>query len=600
MGSRHCILACGIGLGLTLALLFGLALSTSAVQAADVTASIFTDQNDGCDVGGSGCSLREAIAAAGSGDTVVLLAGTYAVTLGTLQVDKSLTLQGAGPGVTIIDGAGNSPNGILETGTNPVTFTVAGLTMRNGVRPGGDGGALLFVNDDSRFLITDCVLTGNQSDQAGGAIRAYGDDDRLDIVNSNVIRNDAGNGGGIAFEFNHSTLTIVNTTISTNTAAQSGGGISALTPVLTITLINSTMISNTAGNEGGGIYLEDNERGRLLISNSTVSRNHSGDEAGGIRIRAKGMQMEVVNSQISHNVADWAGGGIRFGCDDCSASQLMVSHSTIDDNDSGDKGGGIRFAYPGGAMTIADSVISNNRATFGGGIAIDNEADQTLQVTDSAILSNTAEGNANSAGGGVYFNAVNTVVTMTNCTVSGNSAASWEGGLSFGSPGSNSTIHLNNVTIAHNHAGNDAGGLGINTNDVAYIANSLIAGNTDGGSNMPDCGIATGADFHFGGYNLVGNKTGCGWTAATGDQQGTGAVPIDPMLGALQGSPAYHPLLVGSPAINAANPAAPGGAYPACAPTDQRGVARPQGPRCDIGAYEYSYAFNYLPIVVRH
>ena len=40
-----------------------------------------------------------------------------------------------------------------------------------------------------------------------------------------------------------------------------------------------------------------------------------------------------------------------------------------------------------------------------------------------------------------------------------------------------------------------------------------------------------------------------------------------------------HALLAGSPAIDAADNAV-------CPATDQRGVARPQGPGCDIGAFE--------------
>jgi hypothetical protein len=84
-------------------------------------------------------------------------------------------------------------------------------------------------------------------------------------------------------------------------------------------------------------------------------------------------------------------------------------------------------------------------------------------------------------------------------------------------------------------------------------------------------------------------------TATTGDQVGTGASPIDPKLGPLanNGGPSLtHALLAGSPAIDVANPAAPGGAGTACAATDQRWALRPAdgdgngSALCDIGAYE--------------
>ena len=55
----------------------------------------------------------------------------------------------------------------------------------------------------------------------------------------------------------------------------------------------------------------------------------------------------------------------------------------------------------------------------------------------------------------------------------------------------------------------------------------------------------------------------------------------DPLLLPLAGAggPPTHPLSPGSPAIDA-------GVAPHCPRTDQRGVARPQGAACDIGAYE--------------
>ncbi len=62
----------------------------------------------------------------------------------------------------------------------------------------------------------------------------------------------------------------------------------------------------------------------------------------------------------------------------------------------------------------------------------------------------------------------------------------------------------------------------------------------------------------------------------------------DPKLGALQdngGSTKTMALLKGSAAIDA-------GVDGTCLSTDQRGVLRPQGPHCDIGAYEANTAFT--------
>ena len=61
-----------------------------------------------------------------------------------------------------------------------------------------------------------------------------------------------------------------------------------------------------------------------------------------------------------------------------------------------------------------------------------------------------------------------------------------------------------------------------------------------------------------------------------------GVINSDPLLGVLQdnGGPTQTMLLMpGSSAIDT-------GYNPSCATTDQRGVPRPQGPTCDIGAVE--------------
>ena len=172
-------------------------------------------------------------------------------------------------------------------------------------------------------------------------------------------------------------------------------------------------------------------------------------------------------------------------------------------------------------------------------------------------------------------------------------------------------VQLNNVTIADNiadsHAGGagDGGGIWIHPALIGHvnIANTIIADNRDDspGTKVPDCDSAPGGIVSFG-YNLVGDSTGCNWTAATDDQVGTGGSPMNPMLDPLVDTPAvpaFAPLQVGSPAIDAGNPGPVSDvAFPACRTRDQRGVSRPKGTRCDIGAYEFGGDI-YLPMVMK-
>jgi hypothetical protein len=78
-----------------------------------------------------------------------------------------------------------------------------------------------------------------------------------------------------------------------------------------------------------------------------------------------------------------------------------------------------------------------------------------------------------------------------------------------------------------------------------------------------------------GGHNLVQDST-CNPVAS---DLITGNAMIGPL--ADNGGPTLtHALLAGSPAIDAADDSV-------CPSSDQRGAARPQGPHCDIGSFEY-------------
>jgi hypothetical protein len=107
---------------------------------------------------------------------------------------------------------------------------------------------------------------------------------------------------------------------------------------------------------------------------------------------------------------------------------------------------------------------------------------------------------------------------------------------------------------------------------VFTLSNSIVANST---------GANCGGNIVNGGNNIDSGTT-CGWGAANGSLSNTA-----PLLGPLAnngGPTATMALIAGSPAIDGVTFSAPNGA-PA---TDQRGVARPQGVRYDIGAYEGS------------
>jgi hypothetical protein len=89
--------------------------------------------------------------------------------------------------------------------------------------------------------------------------------------------------------------------------------------------------------------------------------------------------------------------------------------------------------------------------------------------------------------------------------------------------------------------------------------------------------------------DIEGSTPDVTYSIVEGGYTGLGNKDEDPQLGPLQDNGGFTMTMAlgaGSPAINAGND-------PSCPSTDQRGVARPQGSHCDIGAFEQD-----LPTVV--
>lgn len=286
--------------------------------------------------------------------------------------------------------------------------------------------------------------------------------------------------------------------------------------------ISGVAIQNGDNVAGGGIM----NSGTLTLTNSTV-RGNSSSKGGGI-----------ANIHVGSPPRD------------APPATLTLINSTVDGN-SAEIGGGI---FNDGVLNLTDSTISNNKAVdLGGGIATATQRDDPITLTNSVVNGNSAR-----IGGGI---ASQVPLFLNGSTVSGNTARDPGGGI-----WTNSSITLNNSTVSSNTAGGTGGG--INNLGTVTLTNTIIASNLSG----DDC---FGGGFTSLGHNLDSDST-CNLTEPT-DLPG-----VDPLLGPLHdngGPTETHALLPDSPAINAADDAA-------CPDTDQRGVSRPQGAACDIGAYE--------------
>jgi hypothetical protein len=258
---------------------------------------------------------------------------------------------------------------------------------------------------------------------------------------------------------------------------------------------------------------------------------------------------------------------------------------TVTGGQAPDVGGGI-LVERGGAFELRYGEIRENTAFFGGGGI--GSFGATLTLIDSALLGNEAE----VVGGGIHLGWPG-LATLTNTTVTANSPHGIFTG-AFSVPCRSARIRLINSTVTRNI------GSGLYNTCIAsaYTLTNTIVANQEEHPSIPgsgeDCvdrGYSGESVINSNGYNLDSDGTCFNVNADPTDLPNT-----DPLLGPLQdnGGPTWtHALLPGSPAIDAipqadctydddgdpGTPEVPVG-------TDQRGVPRPQGSACDIGAFE--------------
>ncbi len=277
-------------------------------------------------------------------------------------------------------------------------------------------------------------------------------------------------------------------------------------------------------------------------------------------------------------------------------------------------GGGV---YNRGTLTLTRSTVSgNSAAAFGGGVSSSGGSfgDPYTKTSSTATLTNsTVSGNsAGLCGGGVSNGGgteapYNSTATLTNSTVSGNNSAGNGGGVCNGF---DSTLTLTHSTVSGNSAVNRGGGVyNFGDNVTATLRRSLISGNT--ASTTPPPTTSSGwevfnridsiaaNDFNLFGQSGIPNAQAFGgfggFTPGMTDITATsdGVTPtalaaiLDSTLMDNGGPTDTHALVTGSPAIDAYPPDGSGSCAVA---TDQRGVVRPQGAACDIGAFELALA----------
>jgi CSLREA domain-containing protein len=442
-------------------------------------------------------------------DTINLAAGgSYTLTAAASGEDgfpivasdggHSLTINGNGATIS------RSATASFRFFHNQGNMTIASLTMSGGKADSSSntgGGAVS--NDGGTLSVQFCTFSNNSMT------------DGSDFDNE---------GGGALYNSHLGTLTVQGCTFTGNSACYKASGVSS----------------------GGGAICNDGTFHSSRATTATVtSCTFSGNMVSGCGPQALGSSGGAILSVSSNGPAD---------------ASLTVSACTFTDNFSDRRGGGIE--NDGGTASIVGCTFNNNSVASasdhigsGGGVI---NLGGTMSVTNSTFTDNHAD-DSQGEGGAMYNFSPNSApanLTVTSCTLSGDSATS--GG------------EINNETLS-------------TTSATTTIRNTILKA-AHGGNLVNNGSTATITSQD---YNLSSDSGG-GFLVGTADQINTDP-KLDPL--GLQHNGAANKtiaLTYGSPAIDKGNSFG--------LTTDERGVARPVdnpsianatgGDGSDIGAYE--------------
>ena len=238
-------------------------------------------------------------------------------------------------------------------------------------------------------------------------------------------------------------------------------------------------------------------------------------------------------------------------------------------------------------LTLSEDAITNGTAESGSGGGISNDGG-TLTVTHS-LVSNNISTNPNGGGdsGGIQNVGPNPVteaagkLTVNDSTITGNDAALGGGIFSWGDTAN--TTSIVNSTIANNDGGTrstEGGGL-LASEGTISVENSIVAATPSKNRSPANADPRTaGTAASRLSATTSRARADCAFTA-TGDLKNIEPGFLSSGLQDNGGNTDTLALEATSPAVDAIASGAPG-----CSATDQRGIARPQGTGCDIGAYE--------------
>ncbi|NJK80831.1 MAG: hypothetical protein HC914_13415 [Chloroflexaceae bacterium] len=404
----------------------------------------------------------------------------------------------------------------------------------------------------------------------GGAVTAVSPGTRLHIINSTFENNtttsinDEDNQGGAVYVANIFETIIVGSVFTNNTAG-SGGAFGGIATGLIV--YNSRFVGNSAPDDSAGGIVKGHG-GALHLDGVTNNFNPDSNKV-----------VDVCGSEFINNTAVRGGGAIKVTISDNLGTKATYQNSTFTNNrlirvpPTEGHGGAIYHIeddLDGGAnednIEIRNSTFNDNYAyRQGGGAWI--RVLGNGRIINSTFTGNAAsEANSNRVGQGGGLIVAGGVIDIVNATFA-NNFATFQGGAIFAGGASNELVVTLRNTLFYENRLDPTHTNPVTSEFQGYHTNRPL---TNGGGNLqfPRTKVP---DFDNDINNLI-------------TEPDTVILFADPQLNVLAdngGSTQTMALNENSPAIDA-------GVANGCPTTDQRGIARPQGAGCDIGAFEFN------------
>lgn len=278
--------------------------------------------------------LHTAIEEAQPGDQVWIAAGTYVPTGNQTRNNPKTQHFEMKNGVTIYGGFPANANN--ETGMEERDWEVHKTILSGNL--GGEHVYNVFYTNNSRWdstaILDGVTITGGHGSLSGGGMNIY--------ESSPVIRN---------------------TIFTDNSAAEGGSLYIAGAP-----LLENVTVTRSTARDGGGIYIKDTdygENGDVKLNGVSIMDNIASESGGGIYLWDY-VEATIKNSTISGNRAS-DGGGIYYDESYYGGGFLDIINTEITGNMANSSGGGIHN-YKGDLMTLTNVTLSGNTANIGGGL----------------------------------------------------------------------------------------------------------------------------------------------------------------------------------------------------------------------------------------